>query len=86
MSLIPDPIIPISPLAKPETIRLAFATFETIIFSATVFGRTDRVYSVLRSGSFTTGVTIHERHVTGRVVGDGRGPVGHPYHHKTTQD
>ena len=46
-----------SPLAKPETIMLAFATFETIIFSATVLGRTDRAYSVLRSGSFRRGVT-----------------------------
>src|SRR5438105_7259098 len=56
LSVMPLPISLMSFLAKPETIRLAFATFSTRVSRGTDPGRRDLAYSVFLLGRLTTGV------------------------------
>src|SRR5712692_11446552 len=56
LSAMPLPISLMSFFAKPETIRLAFATFATKVSSETDPGKRDLAYSVFLLGRLTTGV------------------------------
>src|SRR6266480_7228751 len=59
LSVMPLPISLTSFFAKPETIRLEFATFSTRVCSETDLGRRDLAYSVFLLGRLSTGVATH---------------------------
>ena len=66
----PFPISLTSFLAKPETIRLALATFATSVSSGTLPGRRERAYSVFLLGRVTTGVATQTARAGRRVEPD----------------